>query len=71
MMVVIAHRLATVQNADVIFVIGDGRVVESGNHATLLRQRGLYYQMVSYSYNQEMKYYELTDGIAVSISGSG
>jgi ATP-binding cassette subfamily B (MDR/TAP) protein 1 len=46
-MVVIAHRLATVQNADVIFVIGDGRVVESGNHSTLLRQRGLYYQMVS------------------------
>lgn len=47
-MVVIAHRLATVQNADVIFVIGDGRVVESGNHSTLLRQRGLYYQMVSW-----------------------
>ena len=45
-MVVVAHRLATVQNADVIFVIGDGMVVETGNHATLLRKRGLYYQMV-------------------------
>lgn len=46
-MVVVAHRLATVQNADVIFVIGEGTVVEKGNHATLLRKRGLYYQMVS------------------------
>jgi ATP-binding cassette subfamily B (MDR/TAP) protein 1 len=45
-MVVVAHRLATVQNADVIFVIGDGRVVEQGNHFELLRQRGLYFQMV-------------------------
>jgi hypothetical protein len=45
-MVVVAHRLATVQNADVIFVIGDGCVVERGNHSELLRKRGLYYQMV-------------------------
>lgn len=48
-MVVVAHRLATIQNADVIFVIGDGKVVEQGNHSMLLRKRGLYYQMVSYS----------------------
>lgn len=47
-MVVVAHRLATVQNADVIFVISDGSVVEVGNHATLLRHRGLYYQMVCF-----------------------
>lgn len=46
-MVVVAHRLATVQNADVIFVIGDGKVLETGNHSTLLRKRGPYYQMVS------------------------
>lgn len=52
-MIVIAHRLATIQNADVIFVIGDGKVVESGNHNTLLRQRGLYYQMVSYLCTQK------------------
>lgn len=45
-MVVVAHRLATVQNADVIFVIGDGKVIETGNHASLLRKRGIYYQMV-------------------------
>jgi ATP-binding cassette subfamily B (MDR/TAP) protein 1 len=46
-MVVVAHRLATVQNADVIFVMGDGRLVEKGNHASLIAQRGIYYQMVS------------------------
>lgn len=46
-MVVVAHRLATVQNADVIFVISDGCVAEKGNHASLLRKRGMYYQMVS------------------------
>lgn len=46
-MVVVAHRLATVQRADVIFVLGDGRVLEQGDHASLLAQRGVYYQMVS------------------------
>jgi ABC-type multidrug transport system fused ATPase/permease subunit len=46
-MVVVAHRLATVQNADVIFVLADGRVVEKGDHSSLLNRRGVYYQMVS------------------------
>ncbi len=46
-MVVVAHRLATVQNADVIFVLGEGKVLEVGNHAQLLKRRGVYYQMVS------------------------
>ncbi|POS71073.1 ABC transporter [Diaporthe helianthi] len=45
----VAHRLATVQNADVIFVMNDGVVVEKGSHASLISQRGLYYQMVSLS----------------------
>ncbi|KUJ22548.1 P-loop containing nucleoside triphosphate hydrolase protein [Mollisia scopiformis] len=44
-MVVVAHRLATVQNADVIFVLGEGGVLETGNHAQLLKKRGVYYQM--------------------------
>ncbi|EKD15485.1 ABC transporter transmembrane region [Drepanopeziza brunnea f. sp. 'multigermtubi' MB_m1] len=44
-MVVVAHRLATVQNADVIFVLGEGKVLETGDHNQLLRKRGLYYQM--------------------------
>lgn len=46
-MVVVAHRLATVQNADIIFVVESGRVVEKGNHVELLSVRGVYWQMVS------------------------
>ncbi|KAK8088345.1 ABC transporter [Apiospora hydei] len=44
-MVVVAHRLATVQNADVIFVLGEGKVLEQGNHAELLRKKGVYWNM--------------------------
>jgi ATP-binding cassette subfamily C protein CydD len=47
MTLVIAHRLSTVYRADRIVVLDGGRVVEAGTHATLLRQRGLYYRMVS------------------------
>jgi ATP-binding cassette subfamily B protein len=39
---VIAHRLSTVQNADVIFVVDGGRIVESGTHAELIARPGLY-----------------------------
>lgn len=46
-MVVVAHRLATVQNADVIFVLGEGKVLEKGSHAELLRKKGVYWHMVS------------------------
>jgi ABC-type multidrug transport system fused ATPase/permease subunit len=40
--VVIAHRLSTIQFADEIIVIQDGRLVERGNHATLLEANGVY-----------------------------
>lgn len=44
--VVVAHRLSTVRNADQIVVIDHGRVVETGNHETLTGQRGAYYNLV-------------------------
>lgn len=43
--VVIAHRLATVQQADIICVVNHGRITEQGTHAQLLNRRGLYFQM--------------------------
>jgi subfamily B ATP-binding cassette protein MsbA len=44
---VIAHRLSTVVNADIIYVVDQGRIVESGNHQTLLAEQGKYYQLYS------------------------
>jgi ABC-type transport system involved in cytochrome bd biosynthesis fused ATPase/permease subunit len=46
-MVVVAHRLATVQNADVIYVLGEGKVLEKGSHNELLKNKGVYWHMVS------------------------
>jgi ATP-binding cassette, subfamily B (MDR/TAP), member 1 len=45
-MLVVAHRLATVQNADIIFVLGEGKVLEKGSHAELLKNKGVYWNMV-------------------------
>jgi ATP-binding cassette, subfamily B, bacterial MsbA len=44
--IVIAHRLSTVRNADLVVVMQDGRAVEQGSHATLLEQDGLYARLV-------------------------
>ncbi|KAI1568196.1 MdlB ABC-type multidrug transport system ATPase and permease component [Pyrenophora tritici-repentis] len=43
--IAVAHRLATIQKADVIFVMGSGKVLERGDHQSLLRKRGVYWQM--------------------------
>ncbi len=45
-LILIAHRLSTVRNADCIYVLADGRVVESGTHEELMRRAGLYANMV-------------------------
>lgn len=45
--VAVAHRLSTIQNADIIYVLGEGHVLEQGNHAELLKKRGVYWNMVS------------------------
>ena len=46
-MLVVAHKLATVRGADVIFVLGEGGLLEKGKHEELLKKRGVYWQMVS------------------------
>lgn len=42
----IAHRLSTIRDADNIMVIGNGRILESGNHKSLMNNKGRYYEMV-------------------------
>jgi ATP-binding cassette subfamily B protein len=39
---IIAHRLSTIRDADLILVMEEGRIVEQGNHATLLARNGAY-----------------------------
>jgi ATP-binding cassette subfamily B protein len=45
--IAIAHRLSTVINADVIFVVDDGRIVEHGTHSELVAAEGLYAALVA------------------------
>ena len=49
----IAHRLSTVRNADVILVVRQGKIVEQGTHAQLLAQKGYYYELYTRQYEDE------------------
>ena len=49
----IAHRLSTVHNADMILVVRNGRIVEQGNHEELLQRRGYYYELYTRQYEDE------------------
>lgn len=42
---VIAHRLSTIKNSDCIMVLDHGVIIERGNHETLMKQKGKYYQL--------------------------
>lgn len=50
-MIAVAHRLSTIQSADVIFVFEQGRVVEKGTHDQLVQKKGVYWGMVSCSFS--------------------
>ena len=39
---IVAHRLSTIREADVILVMKDGNIIEQGNHETLLQKKGFY-----------------------------
>ena len=51
--IVIAHRLTTIQGADRIYVIDDGRIIETGTHEELLAQGGLYQKLYDMQFLSE------------------
>lgn len=44
-MIIVAHRLSTIKNANIIFVVKKGRIIEQGTHQELLKQKGNYYNL--------------------------
>jgi len=51
---IIAHRLSTIKRADRIVLVDDGRIVESGSHAGLLKQHGHYYRLYTRQFREQM-----------------
>ena len=51
--IVIAHRLSTVRNSDMILVVNDGKIVERGKHRELMEKRGVYYRLYTRQYEDE------------------
>ena len=52
-MLIVAHRLSTIQHADNIIVLSDGRIVEQGTHQELLHRHGMYYQLYTLQFSKE------------------
>ncbi len=60
-MLMVAHRLSTIQHADKIFVFDHGRIIEQGTHQDLLKQKGRYYQLFMLQFQKnELK--NITEG---------
>jgi ATP-binding cassette subfamily B protein len=49
----IAHRLSTVRNADMILVVRDGKIIEQGTHTELLKKKGYYFELYTRQYEDE------------------
>lgn len=50
---VIAHRLSTIRHADIILAVKDGKIIERGNHAELMQQKGYYYNLYTRQFKNE------------------
>jgi len=57
-MLIVAHRLSTIQHSDNIILLSKGKILEQGNHQQLLRQKGRYYQLYTLQYRKQ----QLTNG---------
>ena len=52
-MLIVAHRLSTIQHADNIILLSHGQIIEQGNHQQLLHQKGRYYQLYTLQFNKQ------------------
>ena len=52
-MLIVAHRLSTIQHADNIILLSQGKIIEQGNHQQLLQQKGRYYQLYTLQYEKQ------------------
>ena len=52
-MLIVAHRLSTIQHADNIIVLSNGQIMEQGDHQSLLHQHGMYYQLYTLQFSKE------------------
>ena len=52
-MLIVAHRLSTIQHSDNIILLSHGEIVEQGNHQELLKQKGKYYNLYTLQYNKQ------------------
>ena len=52
-MLIVAHRLSTIQHADNIILLSHGQIIEQGNHQELLAQKGKYYHLYTLQYNKQ------------------
>ena len=51
---IVAHRLSTIRDADVILVMKDGHIIEQGNHESLLKQNGFYATLYNSQFTTEL-----------------
>lgn len=51
-MIIVAHRLSTIQHADQIIVMSHGKIIESGTHQALLKEKGLYFNLYQLQYEE-------------------
>ena len=55
-MLIVAHRLSTIQHSDKIIVMQKGEIKEMGNHQNLLKKKGLYYNLYKLQYDPQLKH---------------